>query len=145
MSPSLVTKNIWDERFEDIRNFERHMSRNGTVIRKFFLNVSKKEQQRRFLARLENPEKNWKFSAADVRERQCWDDYHKAYEDMIRNTAAEDSPWYVVPADNKWFTRLVVSSVIVNTLEGLDLSYPKVDAAKRKELETAKKALLKEK
>jgi PPK2 family polyphosphate:nucleotide phosphotransferase len=140
--PSLVGKNIWDERFEDIRCFERHMSRSGTVIRKFFLNLSKKEQKQRFLARLEHPEKNWKFSAADIRERKYWNDYQDAYEDMIRNTASEEAPWYVVPADNKWFTRLVVSTVLVDTLESLKLSYPKVDAAKRKELEAAKKTLL---
>jgi PPK2 family polyphosphate:nucleotide phosphotransferase len=142
--PSLVGKKIWDERFEDIRCFERHMARSGTVIRKFFLHVSKKEQKKRFLERLEQPEKNWKFSASDVRERACWDDYQDAYEDMIRNTATEHAPWYVVPADNKWFTRLVISTVIVDTLESLDLQYPKVDAAKRKELEAAKKGLLKE-
>jgi PPK2 family polyphosphate:nucleotide phosphotransferase len=139
---SLVGKHIWEERFEDIRGFERHMARNGTVIRKFFLNVSKKEQKKRFLARLDEPEKNWKFSAADIRERACWDDYHKAYEDMIANTATEHAPWYVVPADNKWFTRLVVSAVLVETLGSLDLAYPKVDDAKRKELEAAKKLLL---
>ncbi|HTS37158.1 MAG TPA: polyphosphate kinase 2 family protein [Candidatus Solibacter sp.] len=138
---SLVGKHIWEERFEDIRGFERHMARNGTVIRKFFLNVSRKEQKKRFLARLDEPEKNWKFSAADIRERACWDDYHKAYEDMIANTATEHAPWYVVPADNKWFTRLVVSAVLVETLESLDLAYPKVDDAKRKELEAAKKLL----
>jgi PPK2 family polyphosphate:nucleotide phosphotransferase len=138
----LLGKNIWEERFEDIRSFERHMARSGTVIRKFFLNVSKKEQKRRFLARLEEPEKNWKFSAADIRERQYWDAYQEAYEDMIRHTASEHAPWYVVPADNKWFTRLVVSTVIVATLESLDLAYPKVDEAKRRELEAAKKALL---
>jgi PPK2 family polyphosphate:nucleotide phosphotransferase len=141
--PSLVTKNIWEERFEDIRHFEQHMARNGTVIRKFFLNVSKKEQKVRFLKRLEEPEKNWKFSAADIHERAYWDDYQKAYEDMIANTATEHAPWYVVPADNKWFTRLVVSAVLVETLEGLDLSYPKVDGAKRQELAAAKKLLLK--
>jgi PPK2 family polyphosphate:nucleotide phosphotransferase len=143
MPPSLCGKKIWDERFEDIRSFERHMARNGTVIRKFFLHVSKKEQKNRFLARLEEPEKNWKFSASDIRERACWDDYQKAYEDMIRNTAAEHAPWYVVPADNKWFTRLVVSCVIVEALEALDLAYPTVDAAKRKELLAAKKELIK--
>jgi PPK2 family polyphosphate:nucleotide phosphotransferase len=142
--PPLVTKNTWKERFEDMRYFERHMLRNGTVIRKFFLHISKKEQKRRFLARLDQPEKNWKFSTADVHERKYWDDYQEAYEDMIRNTATEDAPWYVVPADNKWFTRLVVSAVIVDTLEKLDLSYPNVDAAKRKELEAAKKLLMKE-
>jgi PPK2 family polyphosphate:nucleotide phosphotransferase len=141
--PSLVGRKIWDERFEDIRSFEKHMARGGTVIRKFYLNISKKEQKKRFLERLDEPEKNWKFSAADVRERQCWDDYQKAYEDMIRNSATEHAPWYVVPADNKWFTRLVVSAVVVDTLESLDLAYPKVDAAKRKELAAAKKSLLK--
>jgi PPK2 family polyphosphate:nucleotide phosphotransferase len=141
--PSLVTKNIWEERFEDIRHFEEHMARNGTVIRKFFLNVSKKEQKRRFLARLEEPEKNWKFSAADIRERGFWDDYQKAYEEMIANTATGHAPWYVVPADNKWFTRLVVSAVVVETLESLGLCYPEVDAGKRQELAAAKKLLLK--
>jgi PPK2 family polyphosphate:nucleotide phosphotransferase len=140
----LVTKDIWDERFEDIRCFEKHMARNGTVIRKFFLHLSKKEQKKRFLARLEEPEKNWKFSAGDVEERKRWDDYQNAYEDMIRNTSTEDAPWHVVPADNKWFTRLVLSEVIVHTLEEMKLSYPKIDADKRKELEAAKKLLLKE-
>jgi len=141
--PSLVGKKIWDERFEDIRCFERHMARNGTVIRKFFLHVSKKEQKKRFLERLDEPEKNWKFSASDVRERACWDDYQDAYEDMIRNTATEHAPWYVVPADNKWFTRLVISTVVVDTLESLDLAYPKVSDEKRKELQAAKTSLLK--
>ena len=139
--PSLVGKKIWKERFEDICGFERHMARSGTVIRKFFLNLSKKEQKKRFLARLDHPEKNWKFSAADIHERECWDDYQDAYEDMIRNTSTEEAPWYVVPADNKWFTRLVVSCVLVDTLESLNLSYPKVDPAKQKELEAAKKLL----
>jgi len=139
--PSLVGKKIWQERFEDICCFERHMARSGTVIRKFFLNLSKKEQKKRFLARLDHPEKNWKFSAADIHERKWWDDYQDAYEDMIRNTSTEEAPWYVVPADNKWFTRLVVSCVLVDTLESLNLSYPKVDPAKQKELEAAKKLL----
>jgi PPK2 family polyphosphate:nucleotide phosphotransferase len=142
MPPSLVGKHIWNERFEDICSFERHMARNGTVIRKFFLHLSKKEQKARFLARLDEPEKNWKFSAADIHERKYWDDYQDAYEDMIRNTASGHAPWYVVPADNKWFTRLVVSTVIVETLESLGLAYPKVDGAKKKELEAAKKVLL---
>jgi PPK2 family polyphosphate:nucleotide phosphotransferase len=142
--PSLVGKGIWDERFEDVRGFERHMARNGTVIRKFFLHLSKKEQKKRFLARLEEPEKNWKFSASDVHERDYWGDYQDAYEEMIQNTATKHAPWYVVPADNKWFTRLVISTVIVDTLESLDLNYPRVDDAKRKELEAAKKKLLKE-
>jgi PPK2 family polyphosphate:nucleotide phosphotransferase len=141
LPPALVSKNIWEERFEDIRCFERHMARSGTVIRKFFLNVSKKEQKQRFLARLDQPEKNWKFSAADVRERECWEDYQKAYEEMIGGTASKHAPWYVVPADNKWFTRVVVSAVVIEALEALGLMYPKVDAAKKKELEAAKKVL----
>jgi polyphosphate kinase 2 (PPK2 family) len=119
------------------------MARSGTVIRKFFLNLSKKEQKKRFLARLDDPAKNWKFSSGDLHERECWDDYQKAYEDMIRNTATDYAPWYVVPADNKWFTRLVVSTAIIETLEGLGLCYPKVEAPERKELDAAKKALLK--
>lgn len=141
--PSLVGKNVWEERFEDICCFERHMARSGTVIRKFFLHVSKKEQKKRFLARLDEPKKNWKFSAGDVREREFWDDYQDAYEDMIRNTATKHAPWHVVPADNKWFTRLVVSTVIVETLESLNLAFPTVDEAKMKELEAAKKILSK--
>jgi PPK2 family polyphosphate:nucleotide phosphotransferase len=139
----LMTKDIWEERFEDIRSFERHMARNGTVIRKFFLHLSKREQKRRFLARLEEPEKNWKFSAADIHEREYWDDYQKAYEDMIRNTADRHAPWYVIPADNKWFTHLAVSAAIVETLEELGLAYPKVDAAKRRELQAARQTLVK--
>jgi PPK2 family polyphosphate:nucleotide phosphotransferase len=139
--PSLITKHIWKERFEDIRGFERHMARNGTVIRKFFLHLSKKEQKQRFLARLDEPEKHWKFSEADVRERECWDDYQDAFEDMIRHTATKHAPWYVVPADNKWFTHLVVAAAIVETLEELNLSYPKVDAAKLKEIKSARKML----
>ncbi len=145
LPPSLVGKKIWDERFEDIRCFERHMARSGTVIRKFFLNVSKKEQKKRFLERLDEPQKNWKFSASDIHERKYWDDYQKAYEDMISNTATEQTPWYVVPADNKWFTRLVVSTVLVDTMESLDLAYPKVAEGKRKELEAAKKILVSKK
>ena len=141
LPPALVGKKIWNERFEDIRSFERHMARSGTVIRKFFLNVSKKEQKRRFLERLEEPQKNWKFSAADIHERACWDDYQKAYEDMIRNTASKHAPWYVVPADNKWYTRIVVSAVVIEALESLGLAYPKVDEVKKKELEAAKKLL----
>jgi PPK2 family polyphosphate:nucleotide phosphotransferase len=140
--PALLGKHIWEQRFEDIRCFERHMARSGTVIRKFFLNLSKKEQKNRFLARLDQPEKNWKFSAADIHERKYWDDYQKAYEEMIARTSTEAAPWYVVPADNKWFTRLVVSAVLVDTLESLGLAYPKVEEAKKKELEAAKKVLL---
>jgi PPK2 family polyphosphate:nucleotide phosphotransferase len=141
----LVGKKIWDERFEDICCFERHMQRGGTVIRKFFLHVSKKEQKKRFLDRLDEPEKNWKFSVGDIHERKYWRDYQDAYEDMIRNTSTKHAPWYVVPADNKWFTRLVISTVIVDTLESLNLEYPKVDKAKRKELEAGRKLLLSEK
>ena len=142
--PALVTKKIWDERFEDIVCFERHMARSGTVIRKFFLNVSKEEQKKRFFERLEEPEKNWKFSSSDVHERKHWDEYHEAYEDMIGNTAKKHAPWYVVPADHKWFTHLVISSVIVDTLESLQLQYPKVDPEKKKELGAARKQLEKE-
>jgi len=140
--PSLVGKDIWEERYEDIRCFERHMARSGTVIRKFFLHLSKKEQKKRFLARLDEPEKNWKFSASDIHERKYWDDYQEAYEEMIRKTATKHAPWYVVPADNKWFSRLVISSVVVDTLESLNLAYPKVADKKKKELEAAKKVLL---
>jgi PPK2 family polyphosphate:nucleotide phosphotransferase len=138
----LVTKNIWQERFQDISSFERYLSRNGLVIRKFFLNVSKKEQKKRFLDRLQQPEKIWKFSAADLRERERWDDYMDAYEEMIANTSTPHAPWFVIPADNKWFTRLTVAAAIVDTLYGLNLSYPKVDAQKKKELEAARKALV---
>jgi PPK2 family polyphosphate:nucleotide phosphotransferase len=145
LPPELVTKHIWDERFEDIRDFERYLTRNGIVIRKFFLHVSKAEQKRRFLERLEKPEKNWKFSVTDVKERAFWRDYMRAYEDMIRHTATEHAPWYVVPADNKWFTRLVVGAAVVETLDSLDLAYPRVDKEKRKELEAARRALLREK
>ena len=141
LPPSLVGKDIWKERFEDIHSFERHMARNGTVIRKFFLHLSKKEQKRRFLARLDEPEKNWKFSEADIQERDYWDDYQKAFEEMIRNTASKYAPWYVVPADNKWFTHLVVAGAIVDTLEELNLSYPEVDAKKRKEIQAARRLL----
>jgi PPK2 family polyphosphate:nucleotide phosphotransferase len=138
---ALITKDIWKERFEDIRSLERYMTRNGVVVRKFFLNVSKKEQKRRFLARLDQPEKNWKFSAADIKERACWSDYMDAFEDMIRHTATPDAPWHVIPADNKWFTHIAVAEAIVQTLEDLKLSYPKVDAAKAKELSAARKLL----
>ena len=137
----LVGKHIWRERFEDIHAFERYLLHNGVVIRKFFLNVSKKEQKRRFLERLDEPEKNWKFSANDVKERKFWPDYMRAYEEMIRNTASKYAPWYVVPADNKWYTRLVVAAAIVETMEELNLGYPKVTAALRKELQEARAEL----
>jgi PPK2 family polyphosphate:nucleotide phosphotransferase len=138
---SQVGKNIWNERFEDICAFERYLSRNGIVIRKFFLHLSKEEQRQRFLERLEKPEKNWKFSAADIHEREHWDEYMNAYEDMIRNTASPIAPWYVVPADHKWFTRLVVAAAIVHTLEDLGLNYPKVDPQRKKELDETRKLL----
>ena len=141
----LVTKNIWEERFQDICSFERYLSHNGFVIRKFFLNVSRKEQKKRFLDRLQQPEKNWKFSAADLHEREHWDDYMDAYEEMIANTSTPHAPWFVIPADNKWFTRLAVAAAVVDALDDLNLSYPTVDQQKRKELEAARKMLLKNK
>lgn len=137
----LVGKNIWKERFEDIAAFERYLSRNGVLIRKFFLHVSREEQRKRFLSRLEEPEKNWKFSLADAREREFFDNYMQAYEDMIRHTATPEAPWFVVPADNKWFTRLVVAGAVVDALQSLDLAFPVVDEARRGELEEARKAL----
>jgi PPK2 family polyphosphate:nucleotide phosphotransferase len=139
----LVTKNIWTERFDDIRHFEQYLTHNGIVVRKFFLHVSKKEQKRRFLERIENPDKNWKFSASDAAEREHWDDYMEAYEDTIRHTATDQAPWYVVPADNKWFTRVVVAAAVIETLASLDLKYPEVGKDKLKELAATKKALLK--
>ncbi|HUI74405.1 MAG TPA: polyphosphate kinase 2 family protein [Candidatus Acidoferrum sp.] len=130
----LVSKEIWDERYEDINHFERYLTRNGIVIRKFFLHISKKEQKKRFLERLEAPNKNWKFSMADIKERGYWKDYQKAYEEMIQRTATKHAPWYVVPADNKWFTRLVVAAAIIDALNELDLRFPVVDEDKEKEL-----------
>ena len=140
--PDLITRRIWDERFQDIRSLERYLSRNGITVCKFFLHVSKKEQKRRFLERIETSQKNWKFSASDMNERSSWDDYQKAYEDMIRNTATKEAPWYVVPADNKWFTRVVVAAAVIETLASMDLSYPEVDQEKVEELAGAKKKLL---
>ena len=142
LPPSLITGRLWEERYEDIRNFERYLSRQGVVIRKFFLHVSKAEQKRRFLARLDEPEKHWKFSAGDVAERRFWDDYQLAYEDAIRATATKHAPWHVIPADHKWFTRLAVAAAIVDTLASLDLHYPVMDAARRKALNAARRALL---
>ncbi len=142
LPPELVTKDIWKERFRDIRSFERYLTRNGVVIRKFFLHVSKREQKRRFLERLEKPEKNWKFSAGDIKERAFWDDYMVAYEDMIRHTASPEAPWYVVPADNKWFTRIAVAAAVIETLDALNLRYPKVREEKLKELAAAKQVLI---
>ena len=142
LPPSLVTKEIWEERYEDIRDFERYLTRNGVVVRKFFLHVSKKEQRRRFLARLDETEKNWKFSPSDVVERRRWDDYQRAYEEAIRGTATKYAPWYVIPADNKWFTRLAVAAAIVDTLARLGLEFPEVDAEKRAALDAARQELL---
>ncbi|MGE5779683.1 MAG: polyphosphate kinase 2 family protein [Hyphomicrobiales bacterium] len=141
LSLSLVTKAIWEERYEDIRNTERYLARNGYVICKFFLHLSKKEQKKRFLQRLDDAAKNWKFSAADIKERGYWDDYAEAYEDMIRATAAKHAPWYVVPADNKWFSRLVVAAALIDALGSLDLKFPEVDDEKKAELAVARVAL----
>jgi len=141
----LVGKKIWKERFDDISRLESYLARNGTVVRKFFLNVSKEEQQRRFLARLEEPEKNWKFSEADVHEREHWDQYMDAYEDMIRHTSAPHAPWYVIPADHKWFMHLTVGAAVLDTLESLKLDFPKVSKTRQKELAAARAALEKSK
>lgn len=145
LPPELITKNIWDERFKDMKNLERYVTRNGIVVRKFFLHVSKEEQKRRFLARLDTQEKKWKFSVGDSKERQYWKDYMNACEQMIRHTATKSSPWYVVPADNKWFTRLVVAAAVIDALASLNMQYPKIDKEKAEELEAAKQALLNEK
>jgi len=140
--PQLVTADLWKERFQDIRGFERYLTRNGVVIRKFFLHVSKGQQRKRFIERLENPEKNWKFSANDIRERAHWDGYMTAYEDMIRNTSTPDAPWYVVPADNKWFTRVVVISAVLETLSAMGLRYPKLGKEKLRNFAAIKETLL---
>ena len=137
-----VTKDIWKERFQDIRAFERYLYRNGTAAVKFFLHISKEEQQKRFLERLDDPDKNWKFSVNDARERSFWDDYMEAYEETIRETASENSPWYVVPADNKWFTRVIVAAAVIDALAAMKLQYPKVSEAKRQELAATRKELL---
>ena len=144
MPAKLVTKEIWRDRFKDIRAFERYLARNGTVILKFFLHVSKEEQKRRFLERIDEPSKNWKFSMGDVAERKLWDKYMAAYEDMIRHTSRPEAPWHVVPADNKWFTRLVVAAEVVEALDRLGLKYPKVAGAARRDLEKARQILRKE-
>lgn len=138
---SLVTKKIWKERFEDINSFETHLDRNGVLVRKFFLHISKEEQRNRFLRRLDEPDKNWKFAEEDVKEREHWDDYMQAYEDTIRHTATPHAPWFIIPADQKWFTRVLVASIIIDTLEGLRLSFPRVDEAKQKELAAARELL----
>jgi len=140
----LVDKKVWDRRYKDIAAFERYLGNNGTVVRKFFLNVSRKEQKRRFLERLDMPAKNWKFSASDVKERECWKDYMAAYEEMIQRTSAKDAPWYVVPADNKWFTRTVVAAAVVDALASMRLSYPEVGPEQKKELAAARRVLIAE-
>jgi PPK2 family polyphosphate:nucleotide phosphotransferase len=140
----LITKKVWDERYQDIRAIERYLSRNGYLILKFFLHVSKKEQKKRFMERLDFPEKNWKFSATDARERQYWDTYMDSFERMIQNTATDYAPWYVIPADNKWYTRLAVSDAIIDAMETLKLKFPKIDGAKKKELAIARKMLMSE-
>lgn len=141
----LISHKIWQKRFEDINANELYLSRNGIIVLKFFLNISKQEQKKRFLERLDEPEKNWKFSASDVLERQYWDEYMRAYEEMIRNTSTKYAPWHVVPADHKWFSRLVVAEALINSLEELELSFPKVDSEKRGELKKAQAALKHEK
>jgi PPK2 family polyphosphate:nucleotide phosphotransferase len=141
LPPDLVTKNIWKERFQDICALERYLSRNGTMIRKFFLHVSEQEQKKRFLERLDQPEKNWKFSVQDARERAHWDAYMEAYEDMLRSTSTQEAPWYVIPADHKWFTRLAVADIVVEALESLKLEFPKLSKEKKAELQEARKLL----
>ena len=141
MPSTLVTKDIWKERFKDIRAFERYLARNGTLILKFFLHVSKEEQRKRFLERLDEPSKNWKFSMGDLAERSLWDEYMAAYEDMIRNTSRPEAPWHVVPADNKWFTRLVVAAEVVEALDRLNLKFPSITGVDRRELDKAREIL----
>jgi len=136
-----VTKQIWEHRYEDIANFERYLFHNGVLVRKFFLNVSHKEQKRRFLKRLDDPDRNWKFSSADARERGFWDQYMDAYQEMIRHTASPHAPWFVVPADNKWFTRLCVAGAVIHALETLDLKYPTVSDEQKKDLKQARKLI----
>jgi PPK2 family polyphosphate:nucleotide phosphotransferase len=141
----LITKHIWEQRYEDINAFEQYLTRNGVVVRKFFLHVSKKEQKKRFLERLDDSKKNWKFSMADVKERGYWKDYQQAYEELIQNTATKHAPWYVIPADNKWYSQLIVASSIISALEELDLCFPDVDKEKKKELESVRESLVQEK
>ena len=141
LPPSLVSRRIWAERFEDINAFERYLSRNGTLVRKFFLHVSKEEQRRRFLERLDDPSKNWKFAEADLDERNRWNDYGKAYEQMLSGTSTDECPWFIVPADHKWFTRLVIARLVIEALEGLDLRFPKASPTHRAELAAARTRL----
>ena len=142
---SLITKHIWEQRYEDINAYEQYLTRNGVVIRKFFLHLSKEEQKKRFLSRLEDPKKNWKFSMADVNERGFWSDYQEAYDEMIRNTATKHAPWHIVPADKKWFSQLIVASAIIQTLDEIHLSFPEVEKGKKKELENVRESLLAQK
>jgi PPK2 family polyphosphate:nucleotide phosphotransferase len=143
--PELLNKDVWDNRFKDIRAFERYLTNNGILVRKFFLHLSRDEQKKRFLERIDNPDKNWKFSASDAAERRHWKDYMHAYEETIRETSTKESPWYVVPADNKWYTRVVVAAAIIDALSSVDLHYPEVGKAKLKELAATKEELLAEK
>jgi len=145
-TPATVkTKHLWEQRYEDINAFEKYLTHNGVVVRKFFLHLSKGEQKRRFLARLDDPQKNWKFSMADIKERGYWKDYQQAYAEMIQQTSTKRAPWYIVPADNKWYSRLVVAAAVVETLDSLQLEFPKVDKAKKAELEQVRQLLVKEK
>lgn len=144
LPPPLVSKRIWDERLADIAHFEDYVARQGTKILKFFLHVSRKEQKKRFVDRLDEPEKNWKFSASDIEERKFWSDYMYAFEEAIRATASKHAPWFVVPADNKWFSRLLVAAAIAEAMASLDLAYPKLDAVKKKELAAVRVALSRE-
>jgi PPK2 family polyphosphate:nucleotide phosphotransferase len=139
-----ITDDFWDDRYQSIRNFEKHLHNNGTVIIKFFLNVSKEEQKERFIKRIDDPEKNWKFSAGDVKERECWNDYMKAYEKAIKETATPENPWYVIPADKKWFTRIAISEIILHTIEDLKLKYPVLPKAEKDKLQEMKAVLEKE-
>ena len=145
LAEKLVTKNIWEERFEDIRNFEKYLNRNGTIVIKIFLNVSKEEQKARFIERIEDQDKNWKFSTGDVKEREYWDDYMHAYQELIKNTSTKKSPWYVIPADDKSYARIAIASAIITTLDEMDLEYPTVSTEKLEELQAIKKTLLDEK
>jgi PPK2 family polyphosphate:nucleotide phosphotransferase len=145
LPPKLIGKDIWQERFDDIRTFEKHMARNGTIVLKFFLHLSKDEQKKRFLDRIDEPDKQWKFNPGDIEERKLWDKYMSAYEDMIRSTSTSHAPWYVVPADHKWFTRLVVANAIKDAMAGLGLEYPKVDETAREALKKARSVLAGEK
>ena len=145
LPPKLIGKNIWKQRYQDIRSVERYLTRNGVIVRKFYLHVSRKEQKRRFLARLDDPQRNWKFSANDVKERAHWGAYMEAYEEAIRETATPEAPWYVVPADNKWFTRVVVAAAVIEALDSLDLHYPRLQPGARKQLAAARRSLMREK